>query len=198
MLKPMLTALNKICTLTAEDYALLNEFEQFASVVELKKGEHLFKAGEIPSIEAFVVSGMLRRYLVDSRENERITQFYHTEEFIYDCKSYVNKEPIDYGIQAIEPSTLIVVDLEDAFYIERTFPSFERIGMKMMESFLHHQQEHLTILLKYTPEERYQYVLKHKPEWIQRISVTHLSQFLGLSRETLSRLRARYMESSIL
>ena len=52
--------------------------------------------------------------------------------------------------------------------------------------------------MKFSPEERYKYLLTNKPELVQRISVTHLAQFLDISRETLSRMRARLAEQNIL
>lgn len=67
-----------------------------------------------------------------------------------------------------------------------------------MSSFLKNHQEHITILMKYNPEERYKYLIANKPDLFKRISVTHIAQFLDMSRETLSRMRAKVFEQNIL
>ena len=115
-----------------------------------------------------------------------------------DCGSYVNNQPIDYHIQAIEDTEIIYFYLDDLKAIAEKSSVIERIGIKIAADFLNNHREHVTILMKFSPEERYKYLLTNKPELVQRISVTHLAQFLDISRETLSRMRARLAEQNIL
>ncbi len=68
----------------------------------------------------------------------------------------------------------------------------------MMERDLLFQREHVNLLLKYNPQERYKYLLENSPIRISRISVTHLAQYLGISRETLSRMRAKVYKTEIM
>ena len=56
----------------------------------------------------------------------------------------------------------------------------------------------MNMLMKPGPEERYKFLLQTEPELVNRVSVTHLAQYLGISRETLSRMRAKVAEGSIL
>jgi len=164
----------------------------------LKKGDYIFTAGDMPPISVYVKSGILRHYVTDNNGNEKIIQFFMEEAFFDDCGSYVNNQPIDYHIQAIEDSEIIYFYLDDLKAIAEKSPVIERVGVKIAAAFLDNHREHVTILMKFSPEERYKYLLTNKPELVQRLSVTHLAQFLDISRETLSRMRARLAEQNIL
>ncbi|MBK6355051.1 MAG: hypothetical protein IPF46_17090 [Saprospiraceae bacterium] len=78
------------------------------------------------------------------------------------------------------------------------FPAIERVSRKVAEILMLNYKEHVNLLMKSNPEERYRYLLDTNPDLVKRISVTHLAQYLGISRETLSRIRAKISVSSIL
>ncbi len=194
----IINTLEKLAPLSAQERVAVDEVCSRMYKVSLRKGEYLYECGDIPDFEAYVERGMLRHYVTDNNCNEKIIQFYKEEDFIHDCKSFETGVPVDYSVQALEDCELLLISLADVAGYCRNVPLFDRVGFTMMQAHLANYQEHITIIMKYTPEERYKYVLEHKPELIQRLSVTHLAQFLGLSRETLSRMRAKVVESSIL
>lgn len=194
----LINTIKKLEPLTDTELKELEAMQALARFKFLKKGDFIFTAGDMPPISVYVQSGILRHYVTDNNGNEKIIQFFMEEAFFDDCGSYVNNQPIDYHIQAIEDSEIIYFYLDDLKAIAEKSPVIERVGVKIAAAFLNNHREHVTILMKFSPEERYKYLLINKPELVQRISVTHLAQFLDISRETLSRMRARLAEQNIL
>lgn len=167
------------------------EFVRLGRKHSLRKGDILFHIGMIPEREYFVVKGLLRRFATDSAGNEKITQLFAEEDFISDCASYLTKTPITYSIQALELCSLVSFASSEIKDICRTHPAFGPLGDTMMQRNIIQQKEHVAMLMLYSPEERYRRVLERTPGIVQRLSVTHLAQYIGVSRETLSRLRNR-------
>jgi CRP-like cAMP-binding protein len=170
------------------------EWDKFLAITKtqvLDKGAYFLTNNNICQYSAFVVSGVLRHFLIDTKGNEKITQFSLTGEFVSDCESFMRQKPSECNIQAIEKCELVVfknVSLQD---LSNENSKFDKIGRQVTHKILSNYKEHLMLLLNYSPEEKYKYILDNKPELVANISVTHLSQFLGLTRETLSRLRGR-------
>jgi CRP-like cAMP-binding protein len=170
------------------------EWDSFVAITKIKqleKGEYFLTSDKICQYSAFVLSGTLRHFLIDTKGNEKITQFSMKGEFVSDCESYIHQKASDCNIQAIEKCELVVFKNSALQELSHENSKFDKIGRQVTNQILSTYKEHLMLLLNYTPEEKYKYILDNKPELISNVSVTHLSQFLGLTRETLSRLRGR-------
>ncbi|MCW5906951.1 MAG: Crp/Fnr family transcriptional regulator [Chitinophagales bacterium] len=182
--------------LSGDETTALQQLKPFMKHTTLKKGQYLFQEGDIPDMIYYIEFGLMRRFLNDTNDNEKIIQFYKEEDFVHDCNCYYEQRPIDYFVQALEDCDLVYFKLQDVEHLQNDFPVFEKIGTKMLQGHIANHTEHLTMLMRYNPEERYLYVLENSPELIQRLSITHLAQYLSISRETLSRMRAKICEKS--
>jgi CRP-like cAMP-binding protein len=182
------STLTQIHPLTAEEW---QSFLAITTVKELKKGDFFLKMDSICQYSAFIQKGLLRHFMYDEKMNERIAQFSMPHDFISDCESYIQQKPAFYAIQAIENTEMIVFKNEDLQKLSQKTIGFSAIGRQITHQILSNYKEHLRLLMNCTPETRYQYILDNKPELILKLSVTHLSQYLGLSRETVSRMRAK-------
>ena len=185
---------NRIEPLDDKEVHALENLLATARQTILKKGEYLWQYGDMPDYEAYIEHGLLRQVIEDSDGNEKIIQFYKEGDYIHDCTG----QPVNHCIHALEDCTLGILKNTDWENLLRRYPKIERIGYKMLQQLLHLHKDHLNLLMKYSPEERYKYVLQNQPELVSRVSVTHMAQYLGLSRETLSRMRAKVSEYSTL
>lgn len=190
----IIKTLNNYDQLNSDEMTALQQLNPFMKHATLKKGHYLFQEGDIPDLVYYMEFGLMRKFLNDTNGNEKIIQFYKEEDFIHDCNCYYEQRAIDYFIQALEDCDLTYFKLSDVEHLQNDFPVFEKIGRKMLEGYIINHTEHLSLLMKYSPEERYQKILDHSPELIQRLTVTHLAQYLSISRETLSRMRAKIFE----
>lgn len=198
MMQQILATLNKLGALHDDELSAIGELSLIAKTVTLKKGEYLFEWGQVPDVSVYVAKGLLRHYIVDEAGNEKVIQFHEEEAFFDDCGSFGSNTPIAYAVQAIEDCEIFLLNLNEFHALAERMPSLEKISNRIARLYLAKHHEHLTLLLKYSPEERYKYLLDNKPGLIQRVSVTHLAQYLGMSRETLSRMRSKALQGVIL
>lgn len=189
-------SINTAVPLSVEEWAMLTSFSALGKSVFLKKGEHLLEPGNVNDILVFVSSGILRHYVTDANGNEKIVRLYMDGRVFDDCAKIA--APIDYGIQAIEDSELLCFSQHDILESAMQFSMLERVGGALAIKNMQLDNEHIALLMKYTPEERYKYIIENRPELVQRLSVTHLAQYLDMSRETLSRIRAKVFEHGVL
>lgn len=175
----------------------LRIMEGMAEQFTLRKGEHLYHQGEVPDLVAFVHQGMLRHMVLDTDGNERIIRFHREGDLIQDCERWAANEPADHSIQAIEQCRVTVFRLAEVHALTDGHPGFDAIGARMMMGERNTLMDHVTMLQRYDPVDRYRHILSNDPDLVRRVSVTHLAQYLGLTRETLSRVRARVGEQVI-
>lgn len=190
--------LSEIEPLNPAQHEALLALQPFMKNFTLKKGQYLYQYGDIPDYVVFIDFGILRHVINDSNENEKILRFYMEDDFIEDCQSFNEQKPVEYSVQALEDCELSYFKFMEVVHLYSEYPEFEKIGRKMMESNASIHVEHLTLLMKFNPDERYQYIMKNEPHLIRRLTVTHLAQYLDLSRETLSRIRAKVVGNGIM
>jgi len=193
-MEKFITKLNTYGPLSSEEITALQNLLSKSKKLTLKKGQFLWQYDDMPQVEVFVNEGLLRQFTVEKNGNEKIIQLYQDQDFIHDCSG----KPIEYAIQAIEDCNLLCTRNEDSEMLFTQFSVFEKSGRKMTEALMLKHKAHINLLLISNPEARYKQLQKTNPELIKRLSVTHLAQYLSLSRETISRIRGKVVEHSIL
>jgi CRP-like cAMP-binding protein len=91
----------------------------------------------------------------------------------------------------MQPSQTFSIPKHDLLQLYTVCPEIESCGKDLLESLLIEQEEHAAFYKLYSPEERYHYLLLHKPVYIQRLPLSQLASYLGITRESLSRIRKR-------
>jgi CRP-like cAMP-binding protein len=183
------TLLHKKITGLAEiSVSGLDQLFQATSLRQLQKGEIVLKEGQTCSTILFVEKGYLRSF-IDKDGIEINTDFIFEGNFTTNLKSLRSSTPSDTTIQAGEPTTIYEFDKEKLLELYKVSPEIESFGRKLLEQLLIAQEEHSSLFKIYSPTERYQYLRNTKPEMLQRISLSQLASYLGIARETLSRIR---------
>ena len=155
-----------------------------------QKGEHLLKADQISQAFYYILEGSIRLYYI--KEGQEKTAFFYTEnEFASSYKSYVRQIPADHYLQCSENSKLIKISRDAADQLLLASPKFSQIAMLIMENEMGIYQSIISSFICLTAEERYAELLKNKPNLLQRFPQHQLATYLGVSPETLSRIRKR-------
>ncbi|WP_199233831.1 Crp/Fnr family transcriptional regulator [Pedobacter sp. HMWF019] len=105
--------------------------------------------------------------------------------------SFGSGEKSKFNITACEPLEVVIFDKQKLFEAAKQSPQIEALGRNCIRLFASKQEEFSTIFKLYTAQERLAYLEAHHPEMLQRVSLTQLAPFLGVARETLSRIRKR-------
>lgn len=155
---------------------------------KVKKGEHLISPGEIATESGFVVKGSFRvYYLIGGRES---TRFLGCENiFISSVPSFTTQKPSLEYVEALENSELLMLSFQDLTKMYDLSPKWERMVRMLAEYSYNEQQRRIYSLLALTAQERYDELTKSRPDLIQRIPQYIIANYLGISPETLSRVR---------
>lgn len=191
MTDPSATLLyQKILCLTQISNKNIGSLFHAISKKELLKGEIVLNEGVICNTIFFVENGYLRTYF-NKDGTEINSDFTFEGNFTTNLKSLHSSMPSDKVIQAGQASTVYEFDRNKLLAIYEGSPEIESFGRKLLEELLMAQEEHSNLFKIFSATERYHYISKHNPELLQRISLSQLASYLGLTRETLSRIRRK-------
>lgn len=180
--------------------ALLKD-DEVKTILELcpirsfRKGTILLRAGEIARESYYNLKGLVRQYhLMDGEE--RSTFFYTEGHSISSISSMKNKTPSRHFLSCVEDTTLSVISTEVEERLYRKFPHFIASCRESLEEELGNYQDMLATYITSKPEERYHNLMKTRPELLERVPLYMLASFLGVTPESLSRIRKRIISKS--
>jgi CRP-like cAMP-binding protein len=156
----------------------------------LEKNTVLLDPGKVCKHIFFIEKGLLRSFYIKDGE-ERNLQFSLEGSFATDLKSLRGEQPSELTIQAIEPTTVCQIAKTDLVDLYGQSHQIEAFGRSLLEKLLAQQEEYSSWFQLYSARERYELLQTQQPALLQRLSLTHLASFLGIRRETLSRVRGR-------
>jgi CRP-like cAMP-binding protein len=156
---------------------------------KLKRRQYLLHEGQICQYHAFVVSGLLRLYRVGSDATEHILRFTGENWWVSDYESFQSGLPAKGNIDALEDSQLLLWSRENWEMLRREIPAFDALQTKLMGRAIDAQADRLHAAISYSAEEKYHAFLRSFPDFHNRVPLHMVASYLGVSRETLSRVR---------
>lgn len=179
----------KYITLTEEEKNALLALNIFHSV---PKGTVLLKEGQLTQQSFFVLKGCIRSYYLVEGE-EKTTAFY-TEMQGLTPPCVITQSTSDFYVGCVEDSILVISDAEMSMEVNAKFPKFDIMCRKLSEELLAQHQLDFDEFKTSSPEQRYLNLLQNRPDLIQRVPQHQLASFLGITPQSLSRLRARIVD----
>lgn len=179
---------NEKVPLTPEEEVLI---KTYLTPKKLRKKQYLLQEGDVCKFIAFVEKGAMRSYSVDEKGVERIIQFALEGWTISDLFSFLTAEPATYNIDALEDSELVLINKAAHEELLKTFPKYETwIRIQVTGAYIA-MQRRLTSIISLTLEERYTSFSSIYPEIVQRVPQHMIASYMGLTPETLSRVRKK-------
>lgn len=170
-----------------------DDFQQVADIMHEKhfsKREVLLKEGQVCKHYYFILSGCIRSFSLENGKEVNI-KFYFEDDIACDFISYRLQEPSHFYMVAVEDCTLYYAAKTEATPVFENTPSLHTTLFRFFQELYFKEEEHSNSFKLLSPEERYQYLVDNKPQYLQRITFTQLSSYLGISRETLNRIRKK-------
>lgn len=160
---------------------------------KLRKYQYLLQEGEICRRDFFVLRGMLRKYSVDATK-EWISQFAYEGQWISDHDSQLNGSPSAYYIDALEETEVLSIEVSAISSLIATSPKFERYYRNEIRRALIAQEKRVQCMQRMAAN-CYEDFLSEFPFLQQRISQAQIASFMGITRESLSRLKNQAWKS---
>ena len=158
---------------------------------KIRKNQYLLQEGDIARHAAFVEKGALRAYSVDERGAEHIIQFAFEGWTISDMYSFMTGNPATYNIDALEDSELVLISTNAQEEILKQIPEYEAYIRLQITGAYMAMQKRITSMLSLSLEERYVNLTRLYPNLIQRVPQRMIASYMGLTPETLSRVRRK-------
>ncbi|MCQ6957195.1 Crp/Fnr family transcriptional regulator [Mucilaginibacter aquariorum] len=159
---------------------------------KLRKRQYLLQEGDISHYNCFVVKGCLRNYRVSEDGNEHILRFAVENWWVSDPESYNNGTPSKNNIDALENSEMILIEKQDFTNLLSNIPRFKDFIYNLKARSFDASQNRIMSNISDTAEEKYSNFIKIYPHIFNRVPLHMIASYLGVSRETLSRIRNQY------
>ena len=178
--------INEKTTLPPEQFELC---KPFFTQKKLRKRQFILNEGDVSKYNIFVAKGLLRSYTIDEKGNEHILQFALEGWWTADLYSFFTDEPSLFNIEALEDSELLLITRPSWESLLDKVPAIERYFRILVQNSLIATQRRLIGSLSETAEQKYVKFMNAYPDSVQRVPQHMIASYLGITRETLSRLR---------
>ncbi len=168
----------------------LTKISSFFKPITLKKGDYFLKKGRHSDRLGFVQNGIIREFVViDEKE---VTKWISTQGyFVVDLSSFVFQQIARWNIQALTDCELYVIDNKDYQKIGQVIPSWIELEKQFITKCFTVLEDRVLQHLSMTAEERYNQLFNFNKELFNQVPLQYLASMLGMTPETLSRLRKR-------
>lgn len=169
---------------------IVDFIQKKSSYKTVRKGKMLLKSGEVCHHLYFISKGAIRGFIKD--EEKDITTWISIDNEVVTSISGLNDQaPSIENIQAIEHAELLILSFTDLEILYRDYLEFNIVGRKLLQRYYQDAEGRAFIARIPRAEKKYQYFVQHYPHLINRVPIKYIASFLGVTLETLSRVRKR-------
>jgi len=160
----------------------------------LRKRQYFIQDGDICTNYGFILSGAMRQYSVDDNGTEYIVQLFIENWWVGDRESYTTSTPSLYNIDAWEDTELLLISRSDVLELFDRCPAFAEMVRIMDDRNNIANLKRLTSSISAGAEKRYSDFIATHPNFLQRFPQHIIASYLGISKDTLSRIKRQLLE----
>ena len=168
-----------------------DQLVQYLIAKKIRKRQYILQESDVARTLIFVSKGAIRSYVVTQKGTEVIMNFATEGRWIADLNSFLTGNPATFNIDALEDSELILLTQENREKIAAIVPEFDTYIFKQITDAYLQMQKRLVAVLSLSPEERYKNFVNQFPGLLQRFPQHMIASHMGLTPETLSRIRRK-------
>jgi CRP-like cAMP-binding protein len=191
MFELLLQKFTEKISLTSDE---MEQCKRFFSPKKLRRRQYFLQQDDVCRHTAFIVSGLLRSYTVDDEGEEHIIQFASQGWWLTDLYSNKTGRPTIINIDALEDCELLLLSRADEEALLQQIPKLERYFRLLLENGLIAAEQRLIYSLGKPAEEKYRTFIDIYPDLVQRVPLHMIASYLGVTPETLSRVRKQILE----
>ncbi|TAE32228.1 MAG: Crp/Fnr family transcriptional regulator [Cytophagales bacterium] len=190
MFDSLKTYCQNVVPLTGDELKLIDTFFEQKAV---KRKDLLLQNGKVCNFIGFIANGTIRHFHVKEGV-ERTCDISFENAWVTDFQSFTQNTPGIMNLQAVEDTTVLIIKKDSLYKLYTECAKYETFGRVMAEQVAQRATEIAMSLSSEKPEERFQNLLKRQPDLFQRVPQKYIANFLGISPESLSRIRSRILK----
>ena len=177
---------------------LWTHIQEFGTIRQLKKNDYLLRAGQVCHHGYFINKGSLVKTFLNPNGKEVVQGFFIDKEysFVSEVISYFSKKESDFQIKAIEACEIIEFSNHQLDYLMANYPEFAIFFHKITANSYQNLYMFSAMRLSLNAEEFLRFLYKNHPTYMLRIPDKYIAQFMGVSKEWLSKLKRKILKSS--
>lgn len=156
-----------------------------------KRGSFLLREGEVCKYVYFIVEGCLQVFVIDKNGNESTREFYTEEQWVTDIFGFKNQQASEEYIKCVEPCKLLRIHYDAFQHFSVEVPAFAQIYQQVLELSYNNTVYRVNTLTAMDALERMKWLMENKPKLMTRLSSKLLASYLGISPETMTRLKGK-------
>jgi len=161
---------------------------------KIRRRQYFLQEGQVCKYGAFIVKGAMRQYSVDDKGVEHVVHLLIENWWAGDRESFVMLTPSVYNIDAWEDTEALLITKADVQNLLNQIPAMVEMVRKLDEKNFIATQRRLNASISFSAEERYSAFESNYPEFLQRFPQHIIASYLGITKETLSRIRKQLVK----
>lgn len=189
MYEQLYNSIHEIVSFTNDEWELCkNNFRP----KRMLKRHFLLQEGDVCRDLAFVEKGALYSYTVDSAGNKHVIRFAFEGWWMANLHSFFTGKPTRLNIEVMEECELLLLDRDNHEKLLDEVPAYERYHRIIVQNAYVAIQQRVENALGLTAEEKYERLIEQNPEFLNRVPLNLVASYIGVTPETLSRVRAGF------
>ena len=172
--------------ISEEDFEIIKSHFTYKKI---RKKQYFLQEGQICKHTAFIIKGAMRKFYVDDKGKEHAINLYVENWWAGDRESFVMLTPSVYNIEAWEDCELLLITKENTVKLRSQFTAFNEFILKLDERHNIATQKRIASTISSSAKDRYNDFANSYPEFLQRFPQHLIASYLGITKDTLSRVR---------
>lgn len=182
----LISNITRHVSLSDEDVPRITEAFKLRTI---RKRQYLLQAGDVARHENFVCKGLLRAFTVDPDGHEHVVMFGMENWWVNDLYSFLTQSPATQHIEALEDSEVLQVEKDDLENLYQEIPQLNKFFRILLQNAFVANQQRALAAISQTAEEQYLGFIRRFPSLDQRVPQNQVASYLGMTPETISRIR---------